>query len=129
MGRLPSVPELGHRLRLAVGDEHRVVAEALAAAALVSDRPVERAAGARLAAVRKQADELADVARPPIVLALELPEQPVDAAARLSPAGGVDARATAERVTFSRERLDELLDLASGGIEQITAAQQDALSG
>ena len=41
----------------------------------------------------------------------------------------IEVQATAERVTFSRERLDELLDLAAGGIEQITAAQHDALSG
>ncbi len=41
----------------------------------------------------------------------------------------IEVQATAERVTFSRDRLDELLDLAAGGIEQITAAQQDALSG
>jgi ribonuclease PH len=40
----------------------------------------------------------------------------------------IEVQATAERVTFSRDRLDELLDLAAGGIEQITAAQQDALA-
>jgi ribonuclease PH len=40
----------------------------------------------------------------------------------------IEVQATAERVTFSRERLDELLDLAAGGIEQITAAQQEVLA-
>jgi ribonuclease PH len=41
----------------------------------------------------------------------------------------IEVQATAERVTFSRDRLDELLDLASRGIEQITAAQRDVLAG
>ena len=40
----------------------------------------------------------------------------------------IEVQATAERVTFSRDRLDELLDLAAGGIEEITAAQRDALA-
>jgi ribonuclease PH len=40
----------------------------------------------------------------------------------------IEVQATAERVTFSRERLDELLDLAAGGIEHITVAQRDALA-
>jgi ribonuclease PH len=39
----------------------------------------------------------------------------------------IEVQATAERAPFSRERLDELLDLAAGGIEQITAAQDEAL--
>ncbi len=36
----------------------------------------------------------------------------------------VEVQATAERDPFSREQLDELLDLAAGGIEQIAAAQE-----
>ena len=40
----------------------------------------------------------------------------------------IEVQATAERATFSRERLDELLDLAAGGIEQITAVQRSALA-
>ena len=40
----------------------------------------------------------------------------------------IEVQATAERVTFSRDRLDELLDLAASGIEQITAAQRTALA-
>ena len=38
----------------------------------------------------------------------------------------VEVQATAERDPFSRELLDSLLDLAAGGIEELTAAQQDA---
>ena len=38
----------------------------------------------------------------------------------------VEVQATAERDPFSRELLDELLDLAGGGIEELTAAQLDA---
>jgi ribonuclease PH len=40
----------------------------------------------------------------------------------------VEVQATAERDPFSRELLDELLDLASGGIEDLTAAQLEAAS-
>jgi ribonuclease PH len=39
----------------------------------------------------------------------------------------IEVQATAEREPFSRERLEELLDLAAGGIEQITAAQVEVL--
>jgi ribonuclease PH len=38
----------------------------------------------------------------------------------------VEVQATAERDPFSRELLDELLDLATGGIEVLTAAQAEA---
>jgi len=38
----------------------------------------------------------------------------------------VEVQATAEKDPFSRELLDELLDLAAGGIEELTAAQRDA---
>ena len=38
----------------------------------------------------------------------------------------VEVQATAERDPFSRERLDSLLDLASGGIAQLAAAQREA---
>jgi ribonuclease PH len=38
----------------------------------------------------------------------------------------VEVQATAERDPFSRELLDELLDLAAGGIEQLVVAQRDA---
>jgi ribonuclease PH len=39
----------------------------------------------------------------------------------------IEVQATAEREPFTRDLLDELLDLATGGIETITAAQEDAL--
>jgi len=39
----------------------------------------------------------------------------------------VEVQATAERDPFSRELLDGLLDLAAGGIEEIGAAQRDAV--
>jgi ribonuclease PH len=38
----------------------------------------------------------------------------------------VEVQATAERDPFSRELLDDLLDLAAGGIDQIVAAQDEA---
>ena len=38
----------------------------------------------------------------------------------------VEVQATAERDPFSRELLDSLLDLAAGGIEELTAAQGEA---
>jgi ribonuclease PH len=38
----------------------------------------------------------------------------------------VEVQATAEQEPFSRDRLDELLELAAAGIERITAAQKEA---
>jgi len=38
----------------------------------------------------------------------------------------VEVQATAEREPFSRELLDRLLDLATGGIEQLEIAQREA---
>jgi ribonuclease PH len=40
----------------------------------------------------------------------------------------VEVQATAERVAFTRDELDELLDLAAGGIERIAAAQGEAVA-
>jgi ribonuclease PH len=40
----------------------------------------------------------------------------------------VEVQATAEKDPFSRELLDELLDLAAGGIAELTAAQHEAAS-
>ena len=40
----------------------------------------------------------------------------------------VEVQATAERDPFSRELLDDLLDLASSGIEEIMVAQNDAIA-
>ena len=39
----------------------------------------------------------------------------------------IEVQATAERAPLDREQLDELLDLAAGGIEEIGAAQRDAV--
>ena len=39
----------------------------------------------------------------------------------------VEVQATAEAAPFSREALDDLLELAAGGIEQIAVAQHDAV--
>jgi ribonuclease PH len=39
----------------------------------------------------------------------------------------VEVQATAEQAPFSRELLDELLELAAVGIEEIAAAQRDAV--
>src|SRR2546430_1123410 len=94
--RLPGVPELGHRLRLALGDEDRVVAESLAASGLLGDPALQRPLPAELRPLRRDAHELADVARasPVAVHALELGEERLD---RLrGPAGGADARPPAE---------------------------------
>ena len=40
----------------------------------------------------------------------------------------IEVQATAEKDPFSRELLDELLDIAAGGIETIGGAQQDAIA-
>jgi ribonuclease PH len=40
----------------------------------------------------------------------------------------VEVQATAERDPFSRDLLDDLLDLASGGIEEIMVAQDEAIA-
>ena len=39
----------------------------------------------------------------------------------------VEVQATAERVPFDRERLDELLDLAAAGIDDLAALQREAI--
>ena len=40
----------------------------------------------------------------------------------------VEVQATAEQAPFTRDELDALLELASGGIEEIAAAQRDAVA-
>jgi len=40
----------------------------------------------------------------------------------------VEVQATAERVPFDRDRLDALLDLAAGGIEELAAYQEEAIA-
>jgi ribonuclease PH len=39
----------------------------------------------------------------------------------------VEVQATAEQEPFTRERLDDLLELAGSGIEQLAVAQEDAI--
>jgi ribonuclease PH len=39
----------------------------------------------------------------------------------------VEVQATAEKVPFDRARLDELLDLAAVGIEELAATQREAV--
>jgi ribonuclease PH len=39
----------------------------------------------------------------------------------------IEVQATAEGQRFSREQLDEMLDLADAGIERISNAQRDAV--
>jgi ribonuclease PH len=40
----------------------------------------------------------------------------------------VEVQATAERTPFSRDQLDELLELAAAGIDEISAAQEEAVA-
>ncbi len=40
----------------------------------------------------------------------------------------VEVQATAERTPFTRARLDDLLELAAGGIEELAAAQEEAVA-
>ena len=40
----------------------------------------------------------------------------------------IEVQATAERNVFGREQLDELMDLAAAGIEQLAAAQKEAVA-
>src|SRR6266540_6331094 len=103
---LPVVAELGHGLRLPFRDEDRVVAEALAAARLRRDRALERAAAPELPC-RRQANELAAVARAAVLHTLELGEKLLDVMTRLRPARGVDSGAPAERVDLDPRVLPE----------------------
>jgi ribonuclease PH len=40
----------------------------------------------------------------------------------------VEVQSTAERVPFDRARLDELLDLAAAGIDELQRFQEDAVA-
>jgi ribonuclease PH len=40
----------------------------------------------------------------------------------------VEVQSTAERVPFDRTRLDELLDLATAGIDELQRFQEDAVA-
>src|ERR671922_1548057 len=78
--RLPVVAELGDGSVVAVRDEDRVEPEAAGASRLVPDPAFEDARAPLLVSLRRQRDQLADVARPPAATlhALELGQQPVD---------------------------------------------------
>src|SRR5579864_7481412 len=106
---LPLVAELADRLRLAVGDEDRVVAEAAVAAWLERDAAGDDPGAPKLFAVRRDRDELGDVPRATVVDALELAQQLRDRRSTLGcvacrrdagPAaerGNLDARVLADR--------------------------------
>ena len=72
---LPHVAELRDGAVLAVGNEHRLEAEALDAARRVGDPALEDPRPARLAPVRCERDELRDVAGPPVARTVEVSEQ------------------------------------------------------
>src|SRR6266550_5292143 len=94
--RLPLVPELGDGPLLAGRDEDRVVAESLRAARLLGDPALEHARAAQFLAAGAEQDELADVARGPVLDTAELAEQPLDRLATLRAiAGLVDPPAAA----------------------------------
>jgi hypothetical protein len=75
VAQLPVVAELRHGSLLARGDEDRVVAEAFRAARRLGDAAFQDAGAAELAAVRRDQDELADVARRAILDAFELAQE------------------------------------------------------
>jgi hypothetical protein len=92
---LPLVAQLRHRPLLALGDEDRVEAEALGAARLDDDPPLEDAGAAALLALRRERHELADVPGPPVLDAPKLGKEPVDVEAA-GEAGGPDPRRAVE---------------------------------
>src|SRR5690242_17482474 len=95
---LPRVAELRDGLRLAVGDEDRVVAKPAGAARLQRDRAVRDAGSAELRPVRRNRDELGDVACTPVCDTVELAEELRDRGRTFRcVARGVQARASAER--------------------------------
>src|SRR5690349_3499165 len=95
---LPSVAELGDGALLALRNEHRVVAEAAAAARAAGNRPVEDAGAAQLLPVRRDRDELTDVARAAVVDVAQLLQQLCDRRRALRcVARGVNAGPAAER--------------------------------
>src|SRR4051794_12608301 len=98
---LPRVAELCDCPLFAVGNEDRVVAEALAAARLRRDAPFEDPGASGLAAVRRDRDELGDVTRAPVIGSPELAEQLRDRGRALRcVARRVQPRAAVERGDF-----------------------------
>src|SRR4051794_26490113 len=111
--RLPGIAELGDGALLALGDEDRVVPEALAASRLVRDASGEDAAAANDRALGRDRDKLRHV---PCLAAgdtRELPEQLGDRrCAFLGVAGGVEPGTPAERRDLEARILAE--DPAAG---------------
>src|SRR5437762_5714744 len=95
--RLPLVAELRDRALLTVEDKDRVEAEAASPARLHRDPAREHAGPAQLVTLRRERDQLADVARPATVAVhiTQLPQQPPDLVAGGPPRGG-DARPAVE---------------------------------
>jgi hypothetical protein len=92
---LPGVAELGDRSVFACGDEDRIEAEPLGAARLVADAALEDAGAAQLLPLRREGNELADVAGSSSLEAHELSQQPFDVHAARE-AGGLDPGRTAQ---------------------------------
>jgi hypothetical protein len=125
VGGLPLIAELGNSPVLAVRHEDRIEPEAARAAGLMDDPAFEDAGPAQLPAVRRDRDELADVARSPgfPLEPAELGEQPFDGLAggeprRLDPGpavepGDLEARVLAEDPVGLVERTS-VLGLGAG---------------
>src|SRR3954462_11017183 len=96
---LPVVAELRDSLLLACGDEDRVEAEPRAATRFLGDPALEDAGATHLLALRREGDQLADVACAAAVSfdALELCKQPLDRLASAE-ARGEDPRGASEAV-------------------------------
>jgi hypothetical protein len=97
--RLPPVAELGDGPVVAVRQEDRIEAEALRAARLFGDAPLEDSGAAELFAGRREGNQLADVAgsAPLVFNPLELPQKPLDVLAA-GEARRLHARRAAETV-------------------------------
>src|SRR4029077_19048516 len=88
--RLPGVAELGDRAFFAGRDEDRVVAEPLVPARLLGDATLESACPPELAAVGGEGNELAAVARRPLLHPVERLEERRHGVR--GPARGLDSR-------------------------------------
>jgi hypothetical protein len=104
--RLPFFAQLGDGLVLPVRNEDRIEAEAARPARLVDDSTFEDAGPSQLASLRRDRDQLADVARTPVLDAVELREQ----ALHVFPSGKprrLDARPAPEPVDLEARVLAE----------------------
>src|SRR5947209_1570860 len=78
VARLPVVAELGDGLLLAARDEHRIEPESFGPSRLVGDATVDGSGAAKLAAVGRKRDELADVTRAAPLVVTERVQHPAD---------------------------------------------------